>query len=164
MPTADPGHNSMAEYRDYLVNLSPEQVLDRLQKRVGSDNHLGGLDSTDKPVVGYVRSNRFRLRAPRGFQNNALQPYLYGRLIPHPQGTLVRTRLSMHPFATGMIIAIVAGLIAYAVAGLFQGNGSAFFGAAGMIVPVLAFAKLCRWIDRAHEETLRRFADSTFTD
>jgi len=159
---ADPGHNDMAEYRDYLMTLSPTEILDRLSRDVGTENILGCLDGTTTPVVGYVRSNRFRLRAPRGFQNNALQPYLYGRLIPHPEGTLVRTRLSMHPFATGMIIAIVGGLVVSALAGLVHGNGSAFFGAAGMTVLVLFFAKLCRWMDRDHEETLWRFADSIF--
>ena len=152
----------MAEYRDYLVPLSPRQVLDRLQIRIGAESILGILDPTDKPVVGFVRSDRFRLRTPRGFTSNAFAPHLYGWITPTPEGTRIRTRLSMSRFATGLIVVWMGALIVASLAGLARGDGAQFLGSAGMTVILLFFMALCRWMDRSHEDLLRRFADETF--
>ena len=152
----------MAQYRNYVIRRTPEQVLARLRSLVGRENLLGCLDPADKAVVGRVHDRRFRLRVPRGFTSNAFAPHLYGWISPVPEGTRIRTRLSMSRFATGMIIVWIGALIVASLAGVVRGDGAPFLGSAGMIAIVLSFAALCRWMDRSHEEILRRFADETF--
>jgi hypothetical protein len=154
----------MAEYRDYLVPWPPEEVLDRLRKQAGPENILGCLDSTDRAVVGRVEDRRFRLRVPRGFTSNLFAPYLYGWIEPRPGGTRIRTRLSMTRFATGLIVVWVGALLMSSLIGLLKGDGAQCFGCLGMAVIFLWFTRLSRWMDRAQEESLHRFAASVFAD
>jgi hypothetical protein len=159
----------MAQYRNYLVKLTRDQVVHRLRARVGVESILGFLDPTDKVVVGTVKPDRFRLRVPRGFTANAFAPYLYGRIEPRPEGARLRTRLSMNPFATGIVIVGVASMVGASLAGLLGipvgsstvpnalgfASGSVIFG---------GFVWLIRQIDRSHEEILWRFVESAFQD
>lgn len=160
----------MAKYRYYLVSLTPEEIVDRLRKRIGWENILGFCDSDRRMVVGHVKPATFRLRVPRGLQANSFAPYLYGRIWHHRRGALVRTRISMHPMATGFFISAFTTLIGASLWG-FAGKSLGFgappasaFGFAGMAVIFWAATWIWRKIDCSHEVTLTGFIETMLGD
>ena len=93
----------MAVYRDYVLRVPPEEVLQKLQTTIGQDSLLGFSDAPEEAVIGMTGDRSFRLRIKHGW-NNAFAPMIYGTVRECEGGSRVTIRLSYHRMVTGMLV------------------------------------------------------------
>ncbi len=151
----------------YTTELTKNECLLRLQQHTGRGGWVRWAEGT---MVAKIHGDRFRLFAwgPANVRNS-FATFYYGRLEAGADGTSIRGRFRFHPVVRGFLILWFGGLLAIGALILLLppsawGAGQppslfAALGPAGMILLGVAFVRLCRWVARGQEKSMRCFLE-----
>lgn len=97
---------------EYLVRITPEEVISRLASAVDEEQSAMSLSgyAGDKEIIGKIDGRRFRLQNRRSYVNRSA-PFLHGIVEDIDGNTKINAEFRMHPANTIWMIVVTAFLL-----------------------------------------------------
>jgi hypothetical protein len=93
-----------------VVDLTPDEVRERLAQSLTSDSHWGGLVGSDTGFTGKIEGNSFSLRA--SWRDRSVHPTLHGEVEKTGTGSRIQFHIEFDPASLiNVIIFACAGAV-----------------------------------------------------